>query len=186
MARAASKSQEVRSKLGHPVVDADGHLQELVPVLKDYVLDRLREIGGASMVEQFERTGLTYRTSVADRWMGMTWEERHRTWTSVPAWWGQPSKNTSDRAAASFPGLLAERMDELGIDFAVMYPSHASNLPDLADPDLRRAAVRAYNSFYAELYRPYADRLTPAALMPMDTPEEAVDELEHTPSASLD
>ena len=179
MARAASKSQEVRSKLGHPVVDADGHLQELVPVLKDYVLDRLREIGGASMVDQFERAGLTYRTSVADRWMGMTWEERRRTWTSVPAWWGQPSKNTRDRAAASFPGLLAERMDELGIDFAVMYPSHASNLPDLADPDLRRAAVRAYNSFYAELYRPYADRLTPAALMPMDTPEEAVDELEY-------
>ena len=85
VARAASKSQEVRSKLGHPVVDADGHLQEFVPVLKDYVLDRLREIGGPSMVEQFERVGLTYRTSVADRWMDMTWEERRRTWTSVPA-----------------------------------------------------------------------------------------------------
>ena len=179
MVHAASKSQEVRSKLGHPVVDADGHLQELVPVLKDYVLDYLREIGGASMVEQFERVGLTYRTSVADRWMGMTWEERYRTWTSVPAWWGQPSKNTLDRAAATFPNLLAERMDELGIDFAVMYPSHASNLPDIVDPDLRRAAVRAYNSFYADLYRPYADRLTPAALMPMDTPEEAIDELDY-------
>ena len=179
MIHAASRSQEVRSKLGHPVVDADGHLQELVPVLKDYVLDYLRGIGGASMVEEFERVGLIYRTSVADRWMGMSWEERYRTWTSVPAWWGQPSKNTLDRAAATFPNLLAERMDELGIDFAVMYPSHASNLPDIVDPDLRRAAVRAYNSFYADLYRPYADRLTPAALMPMNTPEEAIDELEY-------
>ena len=92
MVQAASKSQEVRSKLGHPVVDADGHLQELVPVLKDYVLDYLREIGGASMVSEFERVGLTYRTSVADRWMRMSWEERYRTWTSVPAWWGQPSQ----------------------------------------------------------------------------------------------
>lgn len=36
-----TRSAEIRARLDYPVVDADGHIQEMVPVLEDYV----REIG---------------------------------------------------------------------------------------------------------------------------------------------
>ena len=44
---------------------------------------------------------------------------------------------------------------------------------------LRRALCRAYNTFTAEQFRPYGDRLIPSAIIPMYSPEEAIDELEY-------
>ena len=51
----------------------------------------------------------------------------------------------------------------------------------------RTATCRAYNIFVAEYFQPYADRITPAAAIPMHTPEEAVAELERPapPSAEI-
>jgi predicted TIM-barrel fold metal-dependent hydrolase len=36
-----------------------------------------------------------------------------------------------------------------------------------------------YNTMNAELYRPYADRMTPVAMLTADTPEEGIESLEH-------
>src|SRR5262249_24809327 len=44
---------------------------------------------------------------------------------------------------------------------------------------LRRALCRAYNTFAAEQFRPFSDRIIPAAIIPMYSPEEAIDELEY-------
>jgi len=38
---------------------------------------------------------------------------------------------------------------------------------------------RAFNAYSADLFCDYKDRLTTAAVIPMHTPEEAIDELEH-------
>ena len=38
---------------------------------------------------------------------------------------------------------------------------------------------RAFNAYSADLFRDYKDRLRTAAVIPMHTPEEAIDELEH-------
>src|SRR4029079_17058336 len=43
----------------------------------------------------------------------------------------------------------------------------------------RRGVCRGYNDFYAQEYRPYADRFTVAGVIPMHTPEEAIADLEH-------
>jgi hypothetical protein len=53
-------------------------------------------------------------------------------------------------------------------------------LPMLAQPDeeLRRVGARVLNTYYAEAYAGYRDRLEPVAVIPMGTPEEAVEELE--------
>ena len=51
-------------------------------------------------------------------------------------------------------------------------------LPGMADEDLRRSAARAYNLYNAEMFAPFSDRLTPAAVIPMHTPEEAIEELD--------
>ena len=45
-----SRSQEIRSKVGHPIIDADGHTLELTPVLSDYVYAQ----GGADARDKFE------------------------------------------------------------------------------------------------------------------------------------
>ena len=48
--RAMSQSAaEVRSQLGHPVIDADGHWLEFGPVVRE----RIREIGGDKALEGF-------------------------------------------------------------------------------------------------------------------------------------
>ena len=90
-----------------------------------------------------------------------------------------PTANTLDRATVSLPRLLYERMDELGIDFSIQYPSNALTFRSLADPELRAVGCRAVNALHAEVYAPYADRMTPAAVVPSHTPEEAIAEAEH-------
>ena len=67
----------------------------------------------------------------------------------------------------------------MGIDFAVVYPTWSFSLPTLEDAEARQASCRAFNTYLADAYRDYADRLTPAAMIPMHTPEEAIAELEH-------
>jgi len=49
----------------------------------------------------------------------------------------------------------------------------------LPDEELRRAMARAYNRYYAECYGEYRDRIEPVAAIPMFTPEEAIEELDH-------
>ena len=49
------------------------------------------------------------------------------TWTTRPPWWSLPAANTLDRATAHLPRLLDERLDDLGIDFAVLYPSRGAH-----------------------------------------------------------
>ncbi len=69
---------------------------------------------------------------------------------------------------------------KFGLDFAVLYPSSFMLFaPFIRDAELRRAACRAFNIYAADQFRQFADRLTPAAVIPMHTPQEAVEELEY-------
>ena len=49
----------------------------------------------------------------------------------------------------------------------------------------RRAACYAFNVYAAELFAEHAERMTPAAVIPMHTPEEAIEELEHVHALGL-
>jgi predicted TIM-barrel fold metal-dependent hydrolase len=77
------------------------------------------------------------------------------------------------------PWLLYERLDELGIDFSVLYPTVGLRVPHISDDVQRRAACRAFNVVTAEYFRDFADRMTPAAVIPVHTPDEAIEELEY-------
>ena len=77
------------------------------------------------------------------------------------------------------PNLLAERMEELGFDFSVLYPTIGLGAPRIADDETRRIACRAYNVYTAERFARLADRMTPAGVIPMHTPDEAIAELDH-------
>ena len=75
------------------------------------------------------------------------------------------------------PALLAERMEEFGLDYCVMYPTGGFATAMQNDDEIRTAACRAFNIFSAEYFADYADLMTPVAVIPMHTPDEAIEEI---------
>jgi predicted TIM-barrel fold metal-dependent hydrolase len=92
--------------------------------------------------------------------------------------WGRQSTNTRDRATAMLPKMLYDRLDELGIDFGIIYPTAGLGIPRIPDEETRRAVIRGFNIVTADYFRGLEDRLTPAAVIPVHTPDEAIEELE--------
>ncbi len=61
----------------------------------------------------------------------------------------------------------------------MLYPNLATLAPQINNPEMRRAVCRAANLYHADIFRPYADRITPIATIPLHTPEEGIEELEY-------
>src|SRR5437763_6915590 len=97
-------------------------------------------------------------------WYRVGWDERQRKRLRRTIWWGVTT-NTLDKASALLPALLNERLPELGIDFAVIYPSFGLTINGIADDDLQRAAARAYNMMTADMFAPYSERFAPVAIL---------------------
>jgi len=172
-------ASRLRASLGHPVIDADGHLIETAPVFKGYLHEFVAEHGGGDLAERFARAGgMDYDDMVLRPWSALSWEERRASWATRPPWWSLPAANTLDRATGHLPRLMYERLDDLGIDFAVVYPSRGLTTTAIADDEVRQMACRALNAFNAEVYGPFADRMAVVAQIPMHTPEEAIAELD--------
>jgi predicted TIM-barrel fold metal-dependent hydrolase len=154
----------------HPVVDADAHWLEPIGVFLQF----LRDAGGTAAVQKLtefydEADGAWYRANAG---------ERNLRRIKRRAWWSDPWI-ARDRATAMLPKLMHERLPELGIEFAVVYPTLGLTAISYPDPDLRIAACRALNAMTAELFDGLGDRLAPAAAIPVVTPSEAVEELHH-------
>jgi predicted TIM-barrel fold metal-dependent hydrolase len=164
-----TSARNLRSRLRHPVVDADGHWIEYMPAMRE----EFRRIGGEAAVEALDVA--TARVPTA---LKMSVAERSHKRVGMEAFWSSPSENVLDRATAMFPRLMYERLDELGIDFSVVYPTAGLSFHRMQDTRLRRAICRAYNVFAAEQFRGLSDRIIPAAIIPMYTPEEGLEELE--------
>jgi predicted TIM-barrel fold metal-dependent hydrolase len=96
-----------------------------------------------------------------------------------PPWWALPAENTLDRATAMLPRLLRARLDQTGVDFAVLYPSSGLFATAIENAEVRQAVCRAHNAYHAEAYAEVADRAIPVAIIPMHTPEEALAELDY-------
>ena len=176
-----SRSAQIRAEIDHPVIDADGHFVELAPVLDDALLASLEAEGGSVLRDRYlagRQSPFDTSTVLAGRARAAAWE----AWTAMPSWWGWQTANSRDRATSHLPALLYERLDEMGIDFSILYPSTTLGLIDIDDPELAGPVARAVNSWLAELFRPYADRLTVGAIIPMTTPEVAVAEMRHAVS----
>lgn len=160
----------VRDQLDHPVIDTDGHVIEYLPWVRDLVTD----IAGEDVARRFDQMVMS---STAIR--GVPTELRRQAGVTRNAWWGVPARNTLDRATAMLPELLHERLDQLGIDVALLYPTYGLTVTAFADDELRQAMARAFNIYMAQAHEDYGDRLVPVASIPMFTPEEAIAELDH-------
>jgi predicted TIM-barrel fold metal-dependent hydrolase len=170
--REKSRSARIRERLKHPIIDSDGHVAEFEPAFFDY----LRSVGGSAAVERLRALP---DSPWLFRWYRLTPEERRRARVPRPHWWVHPTRNTLDRATSSLPRLLYERLDEMGLDYTVIYPSIGLLGIHLGDGELRPAVCRAWNRLHADIFREYRDRMTPVAIIPMHSPEEAIAELDY-------
>ena len=135
---------QIKSRLDHPIIDADGHWVEYGPVFTE----QLRKVGGEDAVRGWNAVGGGTRGVLS-----MSVEERRRRRISQEAFWGHPSKNTRDLATAHVPAPArrAARRDR---------PRFRDHLSDRracacrgsATASAARAAVRAYNIVTAEYF----------------------------------
>ena len=158
-ALASSKiGADIRAKLGHPIIDGDGHVQEADFALPDF----LKKAGGAQVQKRWEQI----QKADAARPVRLTL-------------WNVPSGKASiDRAMAMLPRFRKERHQECGIDYAIIYTTRGLGVLSMADDELRQAGCRALNMLNADMFHEVRDSMTPSALIPMHTPGEAVAELE--------
>jgi predicted TIM-barrel fold metal-dependent hydrolase len=164
-----TEARKIHDRLKHPIIDADGHWAEFAPLMRE----EFRRIGGDTAVEALDVASARIPNS-----LGMSVAERRRRRIGQEAFWFLPTKNTLDRATAMMPRLMYERLDDLGLDFCVVYPTAGLGYNRLQPERLRRVICRAYNVFAADQFRPFSDRIVPAAIIPMYSPEEAIEELE--------
>ena len=160
---------QIRASLKHPVIDGDGHWVEYDPVFAE----KMRKVGGDKAADGFLAAMGATKTA-----LNMSVQERKRRRIAMPGFWTRQTGNTLDRATAMMPRLFYDRMDEFGADFAVVYPTAGLRVPRINDDETRRAVIRAYNVVSAEYFEKLSDRMTPAAIIPMHHPEEAIAELE--------
>jgi predicted TIM-barrel fold metal-dependent hydrolase len=153
----------IRARLDHPVVDGDGHLIEFMPLVTDLV----RELGGRDLAHRY----------VAFMQRGLAPDDAG--FAAARVFWGLPEENTLDRMTVTLPRLTYSRLDELGLDFALLYPSTGLTVLAAPDDEVRQIAARALNTYYAESYAEFRDRMEPVAVIPTFTPDEAIAELDH-------
>src|SRR3989454_10397657 len=84
----------LRSRLNHPIIDADGHWLEYAPLMRE----EFRRIGGGAAAEALaiasDRIPSSLRMSLA---------ERRRPRGGQEAFWGSPRENVLGRATAGLP-----------------------------------------------------------------------------------
>ena len=149
---------DIRAKLKHPVVDADGHMVETTFAILDFV----KKVGGTKIASKYE-SYLKANSSAPGR---------------RAIWVGNSGPATIDRATAMLPKLYQKRLDEAGIDFGIVYGTQALSVLRIGDDEMRPVIYRAMNTMYADMFNDLSYRLTPAALIPMHDPNEAINELE--------
>ena len=168
-----SKSAAIRDRVGHPILDSDGHMVEMLPVFLDY----LKSVAGARLSERFGN-------EVADAviyggWRSPAGADYRGARTMRGPWWSCPARNTADLATAMMPHLMRARLDEMGLDMSVVYPTLGLLIVNMADAELRQACARALNRMKADMYQGLTDRLLPVATISMHTPAEAIAELDY-------
>jgi hypothetical protein len=88
----------------------------------------MRKVGGDLAADGFLKAMGTTREVLS-----MPSAERREKRLGQQAFWARQAENTLDRATAMMPKLLYDRLDELGLDFVVVYPTAGLRLPRIQD-----------------------------------------------------
>ena len=93
-----SPSYDIRSRLDHPVIDADGHTSEYPPAFGEY----LREVGITTDFNELFRGVL----GAAGDWYDHTPAERVRKHLTKSPWWTRPMRDARGSRGCVVPALL--------------------------------------------------------------------------------
>ena len=104
---AQNEARKLRSRLNHPIIDADGHWIEYGPVFAE----RMRKVAGDKAADGF----LAAQRRIPDA-LRLSIAERKQRGMAMEGYWGRQTTNTRDRATAMMPRMLYDRLNELGID----------------------------------------------------------------------
>lgn len=159
---------------GHPVVDADSHKCENPAVFFDYIprpfrsrMSILRDRYGE---QRFRIIDFDPRTRAANL---------ERVFLQIDGFGKGTYRPYHEETTLGglFNRIRLEHMDREGIDHQVIYGSMPLAFNSLIDSELAVALCRAYNDYIHDDTRPYAGRLHPVAILPLQDPVEAVHEL---------
>ncbi len=87
MTTTPTEAARVRSRVDHPIIDADGHFVELGPLLHDEVISYVEDAGGAALRERFLTTAASRSTRRRASPTGAT-RPCGDQWKAMPSWWG--------------------------------------------------------------------------------------------------
>ena len=140
-------SADVRREAGHPIIDADGHVLEVLeatyPHLREALGARGSSVASARGPRAARRSGRARSTSAGA-------PARRRVH-------GGAARRPRTRSTGRRPRCRRcshERMDEIGIDFAVLYPTNTLLTLAEEDPDLRCGLARGLQRVLRRRVRP--------------------------------
>jgi uncharacterized protein len=138
----------------YKVFDADGHVYELETDLLEYLDPPYR--GRRELLRQpLFPTG--------DGW--------HRTARRVGA--GAKALVAEDITAE----VWIRALDETGMDGSVLFPTRGLHISMISNPEWAVALARGYNNWLSERFLKVSPRLKGIAVLPLQSPSEAVEEL---------
>jgi predicted TIM-barrel fold metal-dependent hydrolase len=132
----------------HDIVDADGHVTESTEMLAAFIDPAFREYGPVA---------------------------GQHSYYPVDAWDRSVRGSLGDRAATAKAWL--EALDRGGVERAVLYPTAGLSIGWVREPDFAVALCRAYNDFFHHEFTSASPRLKGVALLPLQDPAAAVEEL---------
>ena len=171
-----TEAAQIRERIDHPIIDVDAHMLEFLPAVFPY----LREALGAKGFEAYRRQGPAMRRDHTALGADQALASR----MPQTSWWAC-TNDARERATIMLPELFYERMGDMGLDYCVQFTTNALSQCSVPDDDLRAGICRGFNDYYAEVYRPFRDRIAPAGLIPMHSPSEAIAELDHCAEIGL-
>ena len=167
----ATDPAAIRARLTHPVVDRTAI---------GWNSDRLSAITSSASLDAAWLTPSTRATDGSCGISTITAEQRRDARRPQQGWWTFPTTQHARSRDRDGPASLYERLDEFGLDFSVLYPTTGLAVPFISDDEMRRAACRAFNHVRRRAVRLSSPiGMTPAAVIPMHTPAEAIEELEY-------
>jgi len=156
------------------VIDADSHKCENPLVFGDYLArgyrDRIRFVRDRFGEQRFR---------ILDRRPNGGAERYEREFLQ-PEGYGKGTYrpyHAESTIGGLFNRVRIEHMDREGIDHQLVYGSIVLAFNSLFDPELAVALCRAYNDYIHDDVAPHADRLHPIAILPLQDPQAAVDEM---------
>jgi predicted TIM-barrel fold metal-dependent hydrolase len=156
---------------GHFVIDADSHKCENPIVFFDHLPERAR-----ARVDLIRDRWGEQRFRIRDRVRG---EEVARVFLQ-PEGYGKGTYrpyHEETTIGGLFNRVRMLHMDREGIDHQVVYGSITLAFNSLVDAELAVLLCRAYNDYIREDCAPFADRLHPVAVLPLQDPAAAVQEM---------